>query len=396
MANRTLEQKLVKELGEPRPEPGHHVVVYKEVGEGRVFYQTLPRGQVFRPPLKDRLLGRYFAYAVPSGSSLRFRFTEQLQTSVGNGGDTFILRLMLTYRVGEPATLVDRLSDDPLGSLEEEVKSVLQKYASKLQYEHLMDERFDIEGYFLHSSGGGRDRSGVDNLDRFQALAEEFGLELNRVEITRNFSVATTEAASGLVRRAEAHKLDVAKVQGEHQIQIIRDQGRRQRALLDGVSGQLDSIIRNAESIDEIKDLLTEVSQAPEAISGAFGARPVLPVSPDRKVLESGGTFGSFGEEVQWMLQVVQGLAASSAEKRGLAGRMLHIFAAICMAEGPGDELEHHLAELGHYCRVIDLIDKISNIEEQEYFAQFRDADSVRRRFQEIRAFGDELEGGVS
>jgi hypothetical protein len=380
MGNLTLEKRLVWEMGEPKPEPGHQVVVYKEQGKGRVFYQTLSRGEVFRPPLGGRFFGKYFAYAVSANNSLRHRFTEQLETGVGERSDVFQLHVVLTYRVHDAAALVDRLMDDPLGSLEAEIRNVFRNRVSKMHYAQLADDGFDIEGFFLHGAG-----RGADNLERFENLAQEYGIELTRVELTRSFSAASKTSARKMVRIDEEAMVGVHSARSRHQIRAAQEEGNRQQELLGTIGSRVSELAKNSATIGELKELMGQIGPAQGQIGGVYDGQTALPAAEGaaRRALASGSPQGSLLDAVHEMFQMVGEVAFDPSEQRTLGGTLLHIFAEVFASDAAGDELERYLADFGDHCSAIDLTTRFSTQKQQQYFGQFRDAKTVRKAFTE-------------
>lgn len=400
MSNLTLEHNLVRPLGAPRTEPGHHVVVYREGGEGRSFYQALPRGEPFRPRLLDRLFGSFVGYAVNAGSGLRHRFNDQLETGTGDRHDVFKVHVTLVYRVAAPEALVDRLSDDPLGSLESEVRNVFRRRTSQLPYEDLVDRGFDLESFLL--GGGGRhDEAEADVLDRFRALAQGFGIELEGVEVTRTYSARKTDSASRVVGAgydtaanvAEVRGLqfvEAARIQGENELEELRGQRRkleaqtrRQIDVLDSVAGGLKEIVRNVSqdtrNVTEVRKLLGELTRA-RADFDALVAPPTPALPSARAALGAAAGGGVLGRELERLLEVTAGLDLERADRAGLEGRLLHVVAEVRLASDSGGErLEEHASELHRYSDTIGLQAAVSTEEQRRYLVRFRDPETIRR-----------------
>lgn len=394
MANLTEQKRLVWNLGQPRPEPGHHVVVYRETGEGRVFYDTVLRGQTFRPPLKDRWRGSFVGYAVKAGEGLRHEFNEQFETGVGDEHDSFNLHMKLIYRVGEPPVLVERLSEDPLGTLEREILSVFHHKASKLHYQDLIDEHFDIGFYFLGSEARGQRSNDSDDLELFRGLAREFGIELDRVEVTRSYSAKKKGWGEVVVDVDRTKKVDVLKAQSAKEVASVVEQGKRQTKLSNAIADRLTGIANDAGTVGELRELLTEITSTPEGIGGIIGPQRSLAGSPEHKALPTGRS-STLREELQRMLEVVEDLKCSACDRTTLMGRILHVLAELCLGEESVDgRLERYVDELGRHCEAIDLVRTLSIQEHHRYFGRFRDPETVRQSLAGLSPHGDLGEEG--
>lgn len=382
MANLTLEKRLVQNLGRPRAEPGHHLVVYKETDKGAVFYKFVPRSERFRPRLFDRWLGSFIGYAVAAGTSLRHRFAEQLDTGIGDNHDIFNLHVTLSYQVADPQALVERLSEDPLGTVENEIRNVFKRRASELRYGELLNERYDIESHFLR---GVEDETKQSALERFQDLAREFGIGLDRVEVTRTYSIHKFTTGREVVESQRETRVRMQRAWGENQVAAIEAQGARQRQLLAAIGQRLVGMAGDAEAVKELRNLVEEVSRDGDQFTGILGSKTAPDGTPDRKVLETANSHGPLGNVLQRMLEAIGGLEWDSSKRTVLAGRILHILAELCLGKEPTeDRLETYLAELATYCTASDLVQAIESEDQRHFFGQFRNAEIVRRELAEL------------
>lgn len=387
MTNLTVGKRLVQNLGSPRSKPGHQVVVYREArAGGKVYYRTLSESEAFRPRWLDRFGASFVGYAVPAGGGLRHRFSEQFDTGAGDDHDIFTLDLTLIYAVVEPALLVDRLSEDPLGALEAEVRSVCQRRASKLRYDDLIDPRLDVADHFLR---GGREavEAGAVPLERFKTFARDFGVQLDQVEVTLFFSASRIGKGREFVEIGRNTRVDLARAHSANEVAAVVAQGVRYRQVLDSMATGLQTVITNlakdVATVPGLGELVTEVSRARDQLESAIGANPqtLLVENGGAGALHgSAGGHGALGAELRRMLEVVAGLEISAVRRAVLRGRILHLLAEVCVAEHsePGG-LESYVEELGRWCDEIELSGVLTSEEQRRYFRRLSSADAARK-----------------
>lgn len=151
MPNLTLEQRLVKPALAVNPVPGHDLVVFRRLGGGGLRFHSL-LGPNDRLGLLDKLLLSLNsrAYAVTRDQNLRHKVFVAGQTADPVG--RFTLDLTLALRVFDPQTLVEKLESDPLGRLEREVRDVLGRVASRMDWSDVQTPVYDFEDRLLSST----------------------------------------------------------------------------------------------------------------------------------------------------------------------------------------------------------------------------------------------------
>jgi hypothetical protein len=397
MANLTLEMRLVRPLMEPRPEPGCHVVVFKETGGGKAFDRVLPPGQTFRKRLME-LFSSYTAYAVPADPRLRYRFSEQYDTGVGDLHDQFVLHVSLSYRVIHPEAIAERVDRDPLGRLQSEVKDVLLRQASMLRFEDLMNGHFDLEGYVLQVREHPPRAAEPSNLERFQELARDLGIELQRVEITRTYSSHKIGTGTERVKVDRESVLNKEKTTAEIELETLRRRGERPIEVLDSVTEGLRRIIENVSgdvgTVRELRGVVGEVADVRDEFARVLGGASVaLPEPQVRGALgpmtEAGGAGVAklWRSELQQLFEAVDTLDCRPSQKRVLVGKILHVLAEASLGRDSDDgSLEEHRRDLAEYCEAIDLVRAVKSPEHHRYLSRFRDAESLRQIFSEGEA----------
>ena len=275
MANLTLERRVVQALDSARSVPGHHTVILKEEAGGRTLHRVLAPGEPFRKGLLERL-GHYEAYAVSASPVLRHRFGEQLKTGTGERRD-----------VAQPAVVAERLTEDPLGTLDAEIKSLLRDWASTLSLDALERPGFHAEDDFLHDRHG---RAGPSRFETVQDLAAALGLEVQRVELIREFSVAGQEIGEQVVAEERKRKVErarqpteVLKAEHEEALRHFRAMGPARvqqieaavsgvRSLVNRLDDALANVAQDTRTAGELRQAVRELVGASQAMTNSMSA----------------------------------------------------------------------------------------------------------------------------
>lgn len=404
MSNLTLERRLVQALDSARSVPGHHTVILKEESGGRALHRVLPPGEPFRKGFLERF-GHYEAYAVSASPVLRHRFGEQLKTGAGDRRDLFSVHVTVAFHVAQPAVVAERLTEDPLGMLDAEIKSLLRDWASTLTFDVLGEQGFDAEEDFLHARQG---EAGRSRFETVQDLAAALGLEVQRVELTREYSADDWDVARRRLSEVrerdlegERIKTQIQKTEHDQEVELRRELGqnrlhqlRRGREVLSSLVSRLDLALENVAqdtrtatdlrhavqelvgATHEMSAVLREGVALPEASNG-----PALPVQAGAGQL-TGARQPLLIQEVHRMVDVLRSLECTPVERAGLAGRIVHVLGALCLSrESQNGDLETHVQELTNYCDRIGLdraIDAAGDVEVYTYFQRLRQPESLR------------------
>ncbi len=146
MSNLTISENLVREVP-LAPLPAHALVVYKVVNGGRTFQGELSPEQQFQEE-KTSWWKRfrsdppsYLAYAVNLNEHLRLQFSRRVLLQ--NQVDGFDLIFKLKYHVSSPRRVVERLSEDPLSKLQNEIIDLITDVVSNEEWDAIRD-RFNL------------------------------------------------------------------------------------------------------------------------------------------------------------------------------------------------------------------------------------------------------------
>ncbi len=208
MPNLTLEQKLVKPALDANPVPDHDLVVFRRVGGGGLRLHSI-LGPDDKLGLVDKVrLGSSVAvYAVTRDQNLRHKMNIPALKSADHVGP-FALNLTLAFRITDPQVLVEKLESDPLGRLERETREVLGRVASRMDWSEVQASAYNFEDHLLSTAI--QDESGrrVPSLAFLQRFAEELGLELKGIQVSRQLPAEVGEAARVLLREREQRMID--------------------------------------------------------------------------------------------------------------------------------------------------------------------------------------------
>jgi hypothetical protein len=244
------------------PDPAHPLVVFKKIGGGKVFERILKPGEVLKRPWfsSDET---YEAYAVSTDNHLRHSFSRKYQT-VGQIR-TFTLHFELHFRVQDARQLALRLEDgDPLQRLEDEVASVLSATARHFSWELLKIEGPDFGLRLLEAESSDGDGERKGNLDRLRDFANDLGLELRNVQLTR--SLPDDEIIPDKFGKNEIEQLAIDRIRHAADLERVQMKQEKDLLMLQG-SNALRGLERVRMVLDEIsKEGVRGFSQAVNGI----------------------------------------------------------------------------------------------------------------------------------
>jgi hypothetical protein len=387
--NKTLNRGLVTPTQGFATIAYHALVVINERDGGRTVQQTLDpdKPDKFRRPLLLR--GTLVSYHVALDERLRHTFGWKV--SHGDGVHSFSVQFDLSYRVlrDSPHLLVLRLEDDPLGSIEDEIKRILSAPLRALDWSVIQDHAnvtpFTVPAKSIDDGG-----DLVVNMERIRIYGRSFGIDVRQIGVTRYLETVDVE-----VRRSELEIAKKAKLR-DHTIQGIYDQQREDEARLvvehklatsaalhnartnsakiieeyaAGTRDAIRGITSSAKSISEIASQLRQVKDVAEIAQrmvpgfadgseGGVKWVPLLPSDKTSPMLGSGAPPTAFegpARNVEDVMarayEVAAALPVNEAEQRQFLAAVLRLQAAR-MVEADGGELEKHRSELQELHRV--------------------------------------------
>jgi hypothetical protein len=174
---------------------------------------------------------------------------------------------------------------------------------------------------------------------------------------------------------------------GKARVQGIEHGMRGLKSLIDGLDDALSNVARNTNTPRDLRDAVREVMAASAEMSTILSPRTALPEASGRPVLAAqalpaGGPAEqdlALAREVRRMQEVVRALNCTPAQRAGLAGRILHVLAELCLAqESSNGDLEERLEEVGRFCNEIGIEHAIRDPGQFSYLQRFREPDKLR------------------
>ena len=162
------------------PVPGHHLLVYKKVGAGKVLRQVLAPGEVFKRKAFEKA-DSLLAYCVSQSRHLRHSFRRAFVHLEPQ--HSYILHFQLSFSIEKPSLLVEQLDNDPLYRLEAETAKLFGAAIRHLPWTVIVREDAHLESEALQRERA--DFSGVvrSNVESVQEFAATFGFSLADVSI---------------------------------------------------------------------------------------------------------------------------------------------------------------------------------------------------------------------
>ncbi len=233
--NQTIIENLVREVS-LAPMPGHALVVYKLVDGGRVFMAELSPEQQFKEE-KTRWWNRflsnppsYTAYAVNLNEQLKRKFSHRVLLRNQLYGFDLIFRLR--YRIASPRRVVERLSEDPLKQLQNEIVDQINEIVSNEEWDSIKN-RFNLlaEDALAHT------KKEIDKQAEYWGFAvESIKLEHQLLETDIQTDIDERDKAREIERRkieadAERRRREIEQQNAIHQADLEHQTALHQAGL---------------------------------------------------------------------------------------------------------------------------------------------------------------------
>lgn len=348
------------------PDPAHHLVIFKKTGGGRTLHRVLRPREVLKLSLFESV-DSYEAYAVSTDDNLRHRFSRKYQ-AVGQTW-TFTLDFNLHFRVSNAERLsLSLLYEDPLQRLEEEVGKVLSGTARHLPWEAMEREGEEFGAILRDAETTDGQGECKTNYQRLQTFAEDLGLELRHVEVTRTLTeidiedkqaerekerlkrIARSEQNLAVERERLAHETEFLRDRLKLEREIAAAHGKqalqsmeRLQAVLDGIGREgiraLSQSVDGVRSFPALHDALKEVQsiqvslaalsggQFNTSISNAATSRVLVQDAPEHLLVASTRVADPMERLVVQVFHHLRALDGNKEDKRRLLVTILHLIA---------------------------------------------------------------------
>lgn len=274
MPNLTLDQRLVKPALDANPVPDHDLVVFRKVGGGGLRFHSL-LGPHDKLRLVDKVLlgANVTVYAVTRDQNLRHKMAVPALKSADHVGP-FTLNLTLALRITDPRILVEKLESDPLGRLEKEVREVLGRVASRMEWSDVQAPACDFEDHLLSTTVMNETGKRVPSLAFLQGFSLELGLELKGIQVFRQLPAEVGEAARVLMRELEQRKIDEELQKSALQSEQLKAQREEFQAWKANTLGNIHRL--GAISTSATNNLAKVLEQIADKVDTAPALRTVM------------------------------------------------------------------------------------------------------------------------
>jgi hypothetical protein len=205
MSNLTISENLVREVP-LAPIPGHALVVYKRINGGRTFQAELSPEEQFKEEKTSwwkRYLSdppSYTAYAVNLNEQLKLKFSRRILLQ--NQIDGFDLIFRLKYRISSPRKVVERISEDPLSNLQNEIIDIVADVFSNAEWDAIRDRFNPIADDAL-----------AITRDEIDALAAHWGFTIETLKLERQ--LPEPELQIGLIKKEKTGEVERHRIEAE-------------------------------------------------------------------------------------------------------------------------------------------------------------------------------------
>jgi hypothetical protein len=224
MPNLTIDERIVREVP-LAPLPGHALVVYKRIEEGKAFVAELNPEEQFREQKTSwwkRLIAdppSYTAYAVNIDKHLRLNFSRRIlhQNQVNSCDIIFNLE----YAITGPRVIVTRLENDPLAKVQSKVVDLALEVISRHEW-RLIKNQFDLVA-----------TEAVDHMtSHLTNWAADFGIKVHQVKLGRQLLDRDVKVE----KYADEKRIDIGK------LEVDKD-AEKKRRILEHESGKLQAAL---------------------------------------------------------------------------------------------------------------------------------------------------------
>jgi hypothetical protein len=243
----------------------------------------------------------------------------------------FTLDLALALRITDPRILVEKLESDPLGRLEKEVREVLGRIASRMDWSEVQAPACDFEDQLLSSTVTDDSGRRIPSLVFLQRFSVELGLELKSIQVSRQLPAEVGEAARVHWRERErriiAEERQTTAMQSE-QLQARLDEFQAWKANALGNIQRLGAISNSATAnlskvLEQIADKVDTAPALRTVMSELISMRDEIAM-----ISSVGGGTGNSGNREMKTLGASSGPALlGAAPTAGLSGLLAQLAA---------------------------------------------------------------------
>ncbi|MEM7251942.1 MAG: hypothetical protein AAF493_10995 [Pseudomonadota bacterium] len=285
--NLTLSEEIVVRAEAFVTKPEHDLVIMRERDDGREFFTIVQAGGRFKPRLRDKRR-ELSGYHVSRGKRRRYSFRRA--TVHVDGVHTFDVTFEMRYSVTDAQRVVERLFEDPLSIIREEIADAVSADIRSLEWQFVeaTPELTSTVRSMTTESGGDY----VNLLEHFKDVAADYGVEIDslivgralheddvsvvRHEIELDRSEAKADLTHEAAKSGEARDAEIKTLRFElaRESERVEDLNRMQRQIRNSVGDFVQSLAdsanqmaANATSIPELGKLVAQAGMLKQQLS---------------------------------------------------------------------------------------------------------------------------------
>ncbi len=356
--NLTQEQKVVSGEREGYvPLPGHDLVIYSVSNSRRKLEQHIKDGEEFKPTLMSRLGTAYVSHTVNMNPQLRHQFSERKSHMMP--GHSFDLTFVLHYCVEDPTIIVQRLHDDPLNAVRQEILRVVASKVACIPWVQIEAAK-RTDNFAERSAAIYHECS--PKLENFAAnygiklLQPEIGLGLveDAVPLETEADLARKDLIARSQRRFEtgeyerlkaqeedAHELNTVKQHNANELSALQAQARIRDAAATALGKAFDNVATHTETAEDIERNVRVITGALSSAQTANKAdyRARLGTSSPAPALLEGHRRSEVAKLIDQVIQDFDSYADQPGKKRQFFAAALHWVAEMSLGNKADEAL---------------------------------------------------------
>ncbi len=297
---------------------------------------------------KIRLGSSVTVYAVNRDQNLRHKMSVAGLKSADHVGP-FTLDFTLAFRIADSQILVEKLESDPLERLTREVREVLGRVASRMDWAGIQASVDDFENQLLSTTVMDESGRRVGSLACLQRFAAELGIDLKGIQVSRQLPAEVGKATRVLLQQREQRIIDAAMQETalrNEQFQAQREEFQAWQANALGNIQRLGTI--SASATNNLAKVLEQIADKVDTAPALRSVMNELIAMRDKIAMISsvGGGNGKGGEQgVKTFGAVPAPGLLGAAPTAGLAGLLARL-AALPLEVADRDRLHASLFHL--------------------------------------------------
>lgn len=375
-----------------KPQGGRDLVVFKSVDGGQQFVRIVRAGEAMPKSWFPTFSGPHVSYAVSTNPNLRHKFTASIDHM--SPGHAFSMECTFLFGVQNPRIVVERLEDDPVRRVEDELTLRLTLPARTIPWNELERDVLSTAGASLSRTllsgpveGAAVGSETGDTLLRYlRSFSEAYGLRLGEVSIVWRLSAREVEPATSdidvdreisLIASRKRKKLaefiadkelELERLRHETVTRGIRLTQQYKDSLYTHADEALGVVARGIDTIEKLgraietgQRMMGRPDPGPGQITNGALVDGVLTALP------AAASTSGLGTTLAETVLLVDGFDLGPGKKREIVSALLHV-----IAESYRDNLEDDSLLKEYLDRVAALLRPLTNTLTSEQFSALR------------------------